>query len=125
MSYAQTSDVQDLWAREDLSDEECLMIERRLEQVERMILRRVPDLVAQIAAGTIALVDVVDVESEAVYRVVRNPEGLSMEMDGAYSYQRSREAADNSLRILPAEWTTLGVRVGKMFSIAPGFEMPS
>lgn len=62
----------------------------------------------------------IDIEAEAVLRVVRNPDGLASEQDGAYGYQLSREAADNSLRILPEEWQTLGIRPSKMFQISAG-----
>jgi len=121
--FASSSDVAELLARE-LSDEETLLADRRLLQVERMILRRVPDLVAQVAAGDINEQDVIDIEAEAVYRVMRNPDGLFSETDGQYGYQRTREAADNSLRITADEWATLGVRVGKMFSITPNLVAP-
>ena len=123
MAYASYEDVAELLARE-LTDEERALAERRLEQVERMIVRRIPDLMAQVSGGDIAEDDVIEVEAEAVYRVMRNPEGLSMESDGNYSYQRSREASDNSLRILSGEWSVLGVRVGRMFAIAPNIVMP-
>lgn len=118
MAYASSNDVQELAARE-LSPEEVALVERRLEQVERMIVRRIPDLSAQVTAGGIAEEDLVDVEAEAVWRVLRNPEGLFSEQDGNYMYQRSREAADSSLRVLPQEWATLGVKVGRMYSLSP------
>lgn len=118
MAYATADDVAALWGK-TLSDEEVALVERRLEQVERMIIRRVPDLVAQVTAGDLAEADVIDIEAEAVLRVVKNPEGYVSEGDGNYTYQLSREAADNSLRLLPDEWAVLGVRLGKMFSIAP------
>jgi uncharacterized protein YcaQ len=118
MTYAQPSDVAALLARE-LDTAETALVERRLEQVERMILRRIPDLAAQIAAEEIDQADVIDVEAEAVYRVARNPEGIYSENDGAYGYQLSRQAADNSLRILPEEWLTLGIRPSNVFSIVP------
>lgn len=118
MTYAQASDVSALLARE-LTTEETALVERRLEQVERMILRRIPDLADKIAADEIDEADVIDIEAEAVYRVVRNPEGIYSENDGTYGYQLSREAADNSLRITADEWQVLGVRAGRMFTIAP------
>jgi hypothetical protein len=101
------------------------MVERRLAQVERMILRRIPDLAAQIGAGDLDEADVIDIEAEAVLRVIRNPEGLRSETDGSYGYQLSREAADNSLRILPEEWQLLGIRPSKMFSIVPNLVAPA
>lgn len=117
-TYATAADVAALAARE-LSTEETALVERRLAQVERMILRRIPDLADQIEDETVDLADVVDIEAEAVLRLVRNPEGLSSETDGNYSYQFSRETASGKLEILPHEWETLGVRPSKMFTIAP------
>lgn len=57
-------------------------------------------------------------------RVVRNPDGLASETDGNYGYQLSREAADNSLRILPEEWQLLGIQPSKMFTIVPNLVVP-
>lgn len=122
-TYAEAADVAALLARE-LSTEETALIERRLAQVERMILRRIPDLADQIEDETISLADVIDIEAEAVLRLVRNPEGLYSETDGNYSYQFNRETASGKLEILPHEWETLGVRPSKMYSITPNLSMP-
>ena len=118
MTYATASDVVELWAREP-EPEVIALIERRLAQVERMILRRIPDLASQIEDGHLDVADVIDIEADSVLRVIRNPEGLQAENDGNYSYQLSREAADNSLRIRPDEWERLGIKPSRMFSIAP------
>ena len=118
-TYATAADVAALWARE-LSDEETAMVTRRLEQVERMILRRVPDLADQIADETIDLADVVDIEAEAVLRLIRNPEGYASESDGNYSYTFDRNAASGKLEVLPEEWKLLGINTATgMFVIAP------
>ncbi len=116
MAYATVDDVAALWGKE-LDEAEGALVERRLAQVERMIIRRVPDLVAQVTAGDIAEADVIDIEADAVLRVVRNADGYVSEGDGNYTYQLSREAADNSLRLLPSEWAVLGIRTGGMFAI--------
>lgn len=118
MAYAAAADVAALTARE-LSPEETALVERRLEQVERMIRRRVPDLETQIAAGAIAVEDVEQIEADAVLRVLRNPDGLYSETDGTYSYTFDRSAASGKLEVLPSEWELLGVRTNKMFGIAP------
>ncbi|MFA5707383.1 Gp19/Gp15/Gp42 family protein [Mycolicibacterium sp.] len=118
MPYATAADVQTLLARE-LTSEETAQVERRLAQVERMILRRIPDLAGQTAAGQIDPADVVDIEAEAVLRLVRNPEGYASESDGTYSYQFNRETASGRLEILPEEWERLGIRLKGLFSIAP------
>jgi Gp19/Gp15/Gp42-like protein len=123
VSLATASDVQAVLGRV-LTTEETALVERRLAQVERMILRRIPDLDVKVTAGDLDEADVIDIEAEAVLRVIRNPEGLYSEQDGQYGYQLNREAADNSLRILPEEWLTLGIRPSKMFSIVPNLVAP-
>lgn len=71
-TYAKADDVQAVLVRE-LAPEEVPMVERRLTQVKRMILRRIPDLADRIDAGDLDEADVVDIEAEAVLRLVRNP----------------------------------------------------
>jgi uncharacterized protein YcaQ len=117
-AYATAADVQAISGR-TLDTAETALVERRLAQVERMILRRIPDLAEQIEAEDLDVADVIDIEAEAVWRVIRNPEGLYSEQDGSYGYQLSREAADNSLRITADEWQTLGIRPSRMFQIVP------
>lgn len=119
MTYAQPADVAALLAR-TLEPAEEALAQRRLDQVERLIKRRVPDLDDQITDGIIDQADVVDIEAEAVYRVMRNPEGFVSEGDGQYNYQRSPEAADGRLKLTAEEWLTLGIRPSKMFRISPG-----
>ncbi|MBB2992141.1 hypothetical protein FHR72_003637 [Mycolicibacterium iranicum] len=118
MAYATAEDVVELWAREPEPEVKAL-IERRLAQVERMIIRRIPDLAARIEDSHLDVADVIDIEAEAVLRVIRNPEGLQAENDGNYGYQLSRAAADNRLRLLADEWERLGVRQRKIFQIEP------
>lgn len=117
-TYAAPSDVQALLGRE-LTDDETTLVERRLAQAEREILRRIPDLAEKIADGDLDVDDVVDIEAEAVLRVVRNPDGYSMESDGSYSYQLNRENSSGRLEILPREWELLGVRQSRMFQLVP------
>lgn len=123
MTYANASDVAALMARE-LTAEETALVDRRLAQVERMILRRIPDLAGQTEAGQIDAVDIRDVEAEAVYRVVRNPDGVYSESDGQYTYTKSAAAADSSLRITAEEWQTLGIRPSKLAVIVPTVRRP-
>jgi hypothetical protein len=124
MANATAEDVQAVLGRE-LTPQETAMVERRLGQVERMIVRRIPDLVPQIAAGSIDQADVVDIEAEAVLRVVRNPDGLLSETDGTYGYQLDRETASGRLQILPEEWQVLGIQPSKVFAIVPNLVAPA
>jgi hypothetical protein len=119
MAYATATDVATVLGR-TLDTQETAMVERRLAQVERMILRRIPDLAVKITAETIDQDDVVDIEAEAVLRYFRNPEGFYSEGDGSYSYTFNREVASGKLEILPEEWKLLGVTIlSSMAVIAP------
>lgn len=124
MAYATATDVQTVLGR-TLEPKETALVERRLAQVERMILRRIPDLAAQIDAGDLNEADVIDIEAEAVLRLVRNPEGYASESDGTYSYQFDRNAASGKLEILPHEWELLGIKPSRMFSIVPNLVAPA
>lgn len=124
MAYATADDVQTVLGRE-LAPEEVPMVERRLQQVERMILRRIPDLAEKISTDEIDQADVVDIEAEAVLRLVRNPDGYASESDGTYTYRFDQAAAPGKLLILPEEWQTLGIEPSRMFSIAPNLVAPA
>ncbi|ALA48126.1 head-tail adaptor Ad1 [Mycobacterium phage Phlei] len=124
MAYAKATDVTTLWAREP--DEEVVhLIERRLEQVERMIRRRIPDLDERVEDDDY-LADVVDIEADVVLRLVRNPEGYISETDGQYTYQLNADLAAGRLEILPHEWEILGapLRSG-MAVLVPRVIMPT
>lgn len=125
MAYATAEDVVTLWAKEP-EPEVMTLIERRLEQVERIIRRRIPTLDAKVAASTTFEADLIDIEADAVLRLVRNPEGYTSETDGTYTYQLSADLSAGRLEILDDEWVTLGVRrLSRMSTLAPILEMPT
>lgn len=96
----------------------------RLDDVEALIRARIPDLDAQITAGTISEALVVLVECDAVLRLLRNPGGYRSETIGEYSYQLdTRGSATGALMILDSEWALLGVSAGA-FTVAPYLESP-
>lgn len=107
MAYAKAADVQAIYGK-SLTTEK-----RRLS-----ILRRIPDLADQIAAEKIDSADVVDIEAEAVLRVIRNPR--------VYTASRTAPTATNCRVRLPTIASASPPRSGndsgsspKMFSIAP------
>lgn len=125
MAYATADDVVALWAKEP-EPEVMAMIERRLEQVERMIRRRIPNLDALVAASETFEADLIDIEADVVLRLVRNPEGYLSETDGTYTYQLQADLSGGRLQILDDEWTILGVyRLSRMSVISPSFVMPT
>ncbi|QFG08598.1 head-to-tail adaptor [Mycobacterium phage Vanisoa] len=125
MAYAKSSDVVELWAKEP-EPEVLALIDRRLDQVERMIKRRIPNLDTKVAASAVFEADLIDIEADVVLRLVRNPEGYLSETDGAYTYQLATDLSQGKLVILDDEWTTLGVnRLSRMSVIVPNIVMPS
>jgi len=125
MAYASAYDVVTLWAKEP-EPEVMSLIERRLEQVERMIRRRIPDLDAKVSASDTFEADLIDIEADVVLRLVRNPEGYISETDGVYTYQLAADLTNGRLQILDDEWTALGVfRLSRMSVISPAFVMPT
>lgn len=109
MAYATFEDVQLRFFRE-LTDEEKPLVEKRLQDAENKIRRRISDLDDRVA-GDPAYEDLVrQVCADAVIRLVRNPEGYIQETDGNYTYQLSHSSADGRLTITPEEWADLGVR---------------
>lgn len=121
MAYAVVSDVTARLGRPATDDEQTL-ITTRLADAERLILKRIPDLADQLAADppTIDQDDVVQVEAEAVLRVVRNPNGYVSETDGEYTYQLGQSSEPAVLEILPSEWELiLGSKTTGMIQIVP------
>ncbi|GAB4584406.1 Gp19/Gp15/Gp42 family protein [Nocardia sp. IFM 10818] len=123
MAYAEPADVAVRWGR-TLSDEEKALILARLTDVERRIRRKIRDLDKKVAEGEILRDDVVQVEADAVLRLVRNPDGYIQESDGSYSYMLSQDAASGKLEILAEEWELLGYRRTGMFMLVPTLEKP-
>src|SRR5690554_1449162 len=97
MAYATVEDVESRFTRE-LTDEERTLVQSRLEDVEAVIRTRIPDLDEKVASGTLSEQVIIMVESEAVLRVLRNPEGFSQETDGNYSYSMSSTNARSEER---------------------------
>lgn len=119
MTYAKASDVATYWAK-TLDAAETLMVEKRLEQVERLIRKRIPDLDAK-TSDPDYLADVVQVEADAVLRAVRNAEGYTLETDGNYTYERRVDTDAGKLYLTTEEWETLGVRQSRMAILVPSF----
>lgn len=120
MAYATPEDVAARLGRELDTDEETL-VEARLGDVELILKSRIPDLDDKATESAFYEAVVVLVESEAVLRLIRNPDGYTQETDGNYSYTISRAVASGKLEILPEEWSLLGYRAS-MRVLKPTFE---
>lgn len=117
MALATSADVETSLLR-PLSEQEKLFVPGLLERAERILSARMPDL-GQRATVEEFRATVVDVEAEAVARVVRNPEGITSESEGLYSFSRNAKVASGVLSILDEEWVRLGQPCGAVASVGP------
>ena len=121
MTYAAPAEIAVLLGRDFLSAEtdQC---QGFLDEAEGMILERIPDLLAKIAANTITAATVARVERRAVRRVMLNPDGKKTERVDDYSYGRDDTTASGEVYISDEEWSWLIATVspGDAFSIRPG-----
>ena len=71
---------------------EAAQVTAWLEDVESIILRRIPDLDARVTAGNPPAATVVRVEANAVIRKIRNPDGKVSETIDDYTYRLGGDA---------------------------------
>lgn len=117
MAYATAIDVTDRLGK-PADDGLTTLINTRLADVERMIKKRIPDLVTKVDDDDF-LAELIRVEADAVLRLARNPEGYFSETDGSYTYQFIQSMSSGILEILPSEWEELGLFQAGMFVIIP------
>lgn len=116
-ALASIEDIESLWRA--LADDELAGARVLLDRVSALIRSRIPGIDTRIAAdpnlGLLAAGVVVD----AALRVLRNPEALTSETVGAYSYTRA--AATAGLSLTDAEWALLlpAAAVRGAFTIRP------
>jgi hypothetical protein len=123
MAYALPEDVSKRHIGEELDAQVLAVVGVRLDDAERKLKSRLPDLDDRITAGTLDVEDVKQVESEMVLRLIRNPEGFTQESDGNYSYMLSAAVASGRLEVRDDEWRQLGVRRA-VFTISTLPRMP-
>lgn len=106
--------VADIQARfyRPLSATETTTVEARIADAETMIRARLSDFDDRLQANPLFPEIVKRVVADAVIRVIHNPEGLSREQDGNYSYERETDPNRGRLVITPEDWSDLGLRRG-------------
>ena len=107
MTYATYEDVEDRFG-ETLSGTQITQVNVWLADVERRLRRRIPDLDDRAALDPDYLAEVISVESEAVIRILKNPDGFRAEAEGSYSYSTDVRTSSGFMLILEDEWTRLG-----------------
>lgn len=108
MALAAVSDVAARLGR-PLTTEEQDLASVLLDVAEARLRLRIPDLDQRVGANPAYMTVVVDVLASSVVRVLKNPDGFRMEMDGSYQYQVDTRAAAGFLTFLDSELEDLGL----------------
>lgn len=117
---ATVSDITTRLGRPYSSPEEEAQVAAWLEDVEALILERIPDIEAAIIAGSPSYQTVTAVVSAAVIRKINNPTGKMQERIDDYSYGLTSTAANADLSLTDAEWSRLMPSVSSgAFSVRP------
>lgn len=123
MTFASIDDVSTRLGRPITDPLEVAQVTAWLEDVESIILRRIPDLDARVTAGNPPAATVVRVEANAVIRKIRNPDGKVSETIDDYTYRLGGDARRSDLFLTDDEWSEiLPVVISGAFSTRPGFE---
>jgi hypothetical protein len=123
VAYATLTDVSTRLGRPITSTDEISQVLAWLDDIEALILTRIPTLDALVTAGTPTSAIVVMVEANAVIRKVRNPDGKVSEDIDDYSYRLNADAARGDLFLTDGEWALLAAGSSSgAFSVRPYFE---
>ncbi len=107
MSYATVVDVGTRLGRTIDSTEEQAQVQAWLDDVEVLIRSRIPDLPGLVAAGAPTVATLVMVESNAVIRKIRNPEGYTSETIDDYTYRYNEQVRRGDIFLTDDEWALL------------------
>lgn len=118
--YATITDVSTRLGRPITDPSEVAQVEAWIGDIESLILARFPELNAAVDAGTPTAATVVMVESNAVIRKIRNPDGKQNERIDDYSYGLNEDARRGELFLTDEEWSLLIPRsTGGAWTITP------
>jgi len=122
VTYATVADVSTRLGRPIADPDEVAQAQAWLDDTEAIILGRLPDLAAAIELGMPTMATLVMVESNAVIRKIRNPEGYTSETIDDYTYRYNEQVRRGDIFLTDEEWALLRPAVsGGAFSTSPGF----
>lgn len=125
MAYATVSDVEARLGRPISDPLEVVQVEAWLDDIEALIMARIPDLADRIGDGTPTVSMVVTIEANAVIRKIQNPNGVVSEGNDVYNYRLNENARKGELFLTDQEWALLLPGGGDgAFTITPGGYRP-
>ena len=107
MSYATVVDVATRLGRPIDDVGEQAQVQAWLDDAEALILSRIPNLPDLIADGSPTVATLVMVESNAVIRKIRNPEGYTSETIDDYTYRYNEQVRRGDIFFTDDEWGLL------------------
>lgn len=107
MTYASITDVSTRLGRPIVDTLEVAQVNAWLEDVEAIILARIPGLPDAVIAGSPTAATVVMVESNAVIRKIKNPDGKVAERVDDYDYRLNENSRKGELFLTDEEWALL------------------
>ena len=106
MAHATLQDVTDSLGR-PIVGAEATQVSGWLDKIERIISRKLGDLDALISDGRLSAELLVDVETEAVIRKIKNPDGKVAEGIDDYNYRLNENARKGDLFLTEEEWALI------------------
>ena len=106
MAHATLQDVTDSLGR-PIVGAESTQVNGWLDKIERIIARRLGDLDALIANDRLSAELLADVETEAVIRKIKNPDGKVAEGIDDYNYRLNENARKGDLFLTEEEWALI------------------
>ena len=106
MAHATLQDVTDSLGR-PIVGAESTQVNGWLDKIERIISRKLGDLDALISDGRLSAELLADVETEAVIRKIKNPDGKVAEGIDDYNYRLNENARKGDLFLTEEEWALI------------------
>ena len=107
MTYASITDVSTRLGRPIVDSLEVAQVAAWLEDVEAIVLARIPGLADAVTAGRPTVATVVMVEANAVIRKIKNPDGKVAERVDDYDYRLNENSRKGELFLTDEEWGLL------------------
>ena len=107
MAYATITDVSTRLGRPIADAAEVAQVTAWIDDIESLILARIPDLTDAVTAGAPTAQTVAMVEANAVIRKIKNPDGKVAEGIDDYNYRLNENARKGELFLTDEEWALL------------------
>jgi len=119
VTYATVVDVSTRLGRPITDPDEVAQVQAWLDDAEAVILSRIPTLPDLLGAGAPTVATLVMVESNAVIRKIRNPEGYTSETIDDYTYRYNEQVRRGDIFLTDEEWAVLTPGHSGAWTISP------